>query len=663
MRAGERSDRSLRLRLLVVGGILALGFGIVIVRSLHLHLMPQGNLQWIAEKQYNAVIPMAQRRGKIVDARGRELAVSVPVKSVFADPTVILDAAAALGAIESILPLGKERSRIERRMTSHGKFAWIKRGLAPGVADKIEALNIPGIHFIEESRRVYPNGELASQLLGAVGYDAEPLAGLELTYDRYLRTTARMMTYRRDARGRIYFSPVGFDAQQNVGTVQLTIDKIIQYVTEQAVQRSAEETEAASVMAVVVEVSTGRILAMASRPTFDPNVYYKYPQSSWRNRIVTDMYEPGSIFKVLVASAAIDGHIPPSDTFDCEHGSIRIGNAVLRDHGASYGLLSMPEIIKVSSNIGAYKIARRLGKDAVAQALGRFGIGAKSTIDFPGETAGMFRADGAWQPVEFATIAFGQGVAVTPLQMAMAFAAIANGGRLMRPYVVERIVDHEGAVVYSAQPTVRQQAIASETAMTVRAMLRGVVEPGGTGTLAASSLYLVAGKTGTAQKARTDGKGYAPGKYFSSFVGLAPFEAPRIAVFVGVDEPRGRYYGGTVAGPVFRSIVEATLQYLEVPTTGAPIILAKDAPSSSPSAPGEGVNESGDERQFHALLDGDVVVPNLRGLSVRHVLRLVHELNVPVTFAGSGVVIAQKPGAGERVGERSPLHVEFAMPQ
>lgn len=659
----NRSEKRSRMRIASVAGLLVIGFGVVTARAVQLHMMQQGSLQWIAKKQYQAVIPVAKRRGKIVDARGRELAVSVPVQSIFADPSAIVDPKAALDAVETIIPLGDERPAILRRMHPDRKFAWVKRRMTPSVADRIRELKIPGIHFVEESRRVYPNGALASQVLGAVGHDAEPLAGIELAFDKYLQTTGNSMTYRRDARGRVYFSPVEFDAQDDVGTLQLTIDKIVQYITEQAVDRAFAATRAQGVMAIVIDVQTGKILAMTNRPTFNPNEYFKYPQAAWRNRLVTDTYEPGSTFKVLIAGAALESGVGPDDRFHCEQGSIRVGNAVLRDHGASYGELSMRDIIKVSSNIGAYKIAHGLGKETVARFLGAFGIGERLGVDYPGEVQGVLHPYANWQPVEFATIAFGQGVAVTPLQMATAFATIANDGVMMRPYVVERVEGKNGKVLYQGKPTEVRRVLRADTASSLRSLLRGVVGVGGTGQAAASTLYSTAGKTGTAQKVGAGSRGYTAGKYFASFVGFAPYKTPRIAVFVGVDEPQGAYYGGVVAAPVFREIIEATLQYLEIPLSLAPVIMADSGveatvvPSSIPAV------VDVDAQAFVPDDHGTLVMPDLRGLSMRHVLRLVRDVQLPIKIDGSGVAVAQRPQPGAVLRKGRAVEVEFAIPQ
>ncbi len=668
-------ERSMRMRMGCVALMLLGGFSVVVARAVHLHVSAQDNLQWIAKRQYQAVIPTSRRRAKVADAKGRELAVSVPITSMFADPSAVADPAATVNAINDVFPLGNERKEIVHRLRPGKKFAWIRRRVPVSAVEKLRALSLPGVHFVEESLRVYPNGELASQLLGAVGYDAEPLAGVELAYDKYLHSDGQDVVYQRDARGRVYFSPVSFGEQDDVGTMTLTIDKFIQYTAEQSLQRAVEAASAKGGVAIVVDVPTGKILAMANQPTFNPNDYSRYAQDTWRNRSVTDTIEPGSTFKVLVVSAALDAGMDPNRRFNCENGHIQIGSAVLHDHNP-YGLLSVADIIKVSSNIGAFKVAQEIGRERVAKTLRDFGIGSRVGVGLPGEVAGTLRREDHWQPVEFATIAFGQGVSVTPLHMAMAFQAIANNGALMRPYVVQQIVGRDGKSVLNTEPQMVRQVIRPETAATMRALLRRVVEPGGTAIKADSPLYRVGGKTGTAQKVEEGHHGYGAGKFFASFVGMAPIESPRIVVYVGLDEPKGGHFGGVIAAPVFREVVEATLQYLEVPASGTPVILTDNHNAPLPTqiavtnaSEKKSIAKSVDvapeiiDRAFVKSATGQVTVPNLTGLSMRQVIRLAGEVALPLQVKGAGVGIAQHPAPGQVLTAERSVEVEFAMPK
>lgn len=694
------ADRPSGTRFVVLATFLFCGFGAVLTRAVYLQCVDDKSLQWVAQKQSKAIIPMARKRGKILDVRGRELAVSMPVQSIFADPSAIVDVHATLDAIDQVVPLGSERELAARRMRQGKRFAWVLRRVAPESADRVRGLRLPGIHFVEENQRSYPNGMLASQLLGAVGHDAEPLAGMELAYQEHLSGKARHMIYERDARGRFFFTPVAGDVaadgahattaglasvgtaagdrdDEAVGTVVLTIDKAIQYFAEQALARGAVAAASKGAVAIVVEVETGRILAMASHPTFDPNAYADYPQDAWRMRALTDTFEPGSTFKALIVAAALDAGMPASQRFDCQRGVLRVGSHVLHD-SHPHGVLSVADIIQVSSNIGAAKIAATLGKERVGDVLRGFGIGGKSGIDFPGEAGGVLRAASRWSPVEFATIAFGQGVTVTPLQMAMAFAALAHDGWLMHPYLVEQVRSGSGEIVHQGAPQPVRQVVSPKTATLMRTLLQRVVEVGGTGRAAASPRYPTAGKTGTAQKVVEGRKGYAAGKYFSSFVGMSPVVQPKIVVFVGLDEPKGAYYGGAVAAPIFREIVEATLQYLEVPSTDAPVLLAEDpdgaaavadrrSPVHGDQAPGANRRSSvpsGELAVGFVREDGDrVIVPNLVGLSLREVLRLTSEVPVALKVKGAGRAVTQSPLPGAVLSAARGVEVEFGLPE
>lgn len=644
--------------MLGVGGTMALVFCVVAIRAADLHLREQESLQWVAKKQYRAVIPTAPRRGKILDAKGHDLAIDVPVVSIYADPRAIGDPEATLAQVQQILPLGGEAKEIARRLRQGKKFVWIRRRVDAPVAERMRAMKIRGIYLVEETKRLYPNGALASQLLGAVGYDAEPLGGLESAFNRYLASARSEAVYQRDARGRVFYSTVA--APRDLANVELTVDKVIQYYAETALVNAVVAAQARSGVAVVVEVATGRVLAMASMPSFDPNDYSKYDQARWRNRAVTDSYEPGSTFKVFIAAAALEAGMDPERKFDCERGQMTIGDAVLHDHDP-YGMLSVRDIIRVSSNIGALKIAQTIGRTGFGAMLQAFRIGQPTGVDFPGEVAGVLRDPTSWQPVEMATIAFGQGVTTTPLQMTMSFAAIANGGRVMRPYLVERIRRDDGTVVYEGKPEVAATPIRPETARVLTEMLTRVVEKGGTGVKAASAAYPVAGKTGTAQKV-TEGTGrYAGGKYYASFIGFAPADAPRIAVYVGIDEPKGPHFGGVVAAPVFREIVEATLQYQNVPGLHSPMVVMHRQPPNAPTPESRGQNP---DSAFFAPAGGDrVTVPSLIGLPIREVVRRAGASGVRVRVAGMGLAVEQHPAAGGVLAQGDTLAVRCAVPE
>jgi len=659
-RTVERDDKTRSAkRVYAVGALFACLFGVLACRAVSFHIKDNENLERVALRQYRTAVRDSTRRGKILDASGRELAIDVTAESVFANPQEIENPVTASEKLAA--SLGVERSKLLDKLTSRRKFVWIKRRAGDEEVKVVKGLGMKGIYTMRESKRSYPNGAVGAQVLGAVGYDAAPLGGLELFYDDILSSSARSGEMKRDARGHLYLSPADEDESGDLKNIVLTIDKTLQYIAEQALERGVRAARAKGGEAIVVDVKTGAVLAMSNIPTFDPNRYGKFPLSHWRNSAVVEPHEPGSTFKVISTAAALDsGQVRTDDEFDCENGKIKIGKDIIRD-AHPHETLSFADIIKVSSNIGAYKVAEKLGPRRLHQAIMRFGFGEETGVDLPGETAGIVSNYKSWSPVQFATVAFGQGIAATSLQMAMAFAAIANDGKLMRPYIVARVTDAEGNTIESTEPQMRGRAVSEKTAATMVRLLKRVVEEGGTGVLAASYDYPVAGKTGTAQKVNPRTGTYAKNKYFASFVGFAPADDPRVAVFVGLDEPKGEYYGGQVAAPVFKSIVEQTLRYLKVPATlvasagSAPVLppLGEIADMPAPAS----ANDEGRQVTRH---DGEYWrIPDLTGLTMRGVLAASGDANIEWKFLGSGVAVRQIPEAGSLVRAGDKCVVEF----
>jgi cell division protein FtsI (penicillin-binding protein 3) len=649
-----RREERIRFRIKLVTIGVGIVFLIVIGRSVELHCIKNSALGWIASKQYQAVIPQSSRRGRILDRGGKELALSLPVPSVYADPRMVSLSDDEKKGLSALLDM--DAKELSGKLKSPRKFVWLKRMVDRSKAEELK--NYQGIFTIEESKRFYPNGELASQVLGAVGMESDALAGIEMASNKFLSSKKQDAVYRRDARGKFYLSPVAYQEQDDVADVYLTIDKQIQFAADNALKKAVTTANAKGGTAIVMEVATGAILAMSNMPTFDPNNYSKFSQDSWRNRAITDTIEPGSTFKVLIASAGLDsGVVTPDSKFDCENGAITVGKAVLHDHNP-YGVLSVRDIIKVSSNIGALKIAREIGKNRLYDYLKNFGIGQRTGIDYPGEVGGIVRSPDTWQPVELGTIAFGQGISVTPIQMTAAFAAIANDGKRMRPYVISQIVNNQGIPIVRSIPTPVGTPINKEVADAVVGMLEGVVGEGGTGTKAASKEYQVAGKTGTAQKV-TEGSGrYAAGKYYASFIGIAPSNAPKVVIFVGLDEPRGAYYGGAVSAPVFKEIAEATLKFMEVPSAISKVVTASEGVTSNVT---EAAIQNAN-RRFQKVGSDSFSVPDLRGISMRDVATAVGQANIKLKFDGSGVAVDQSPTAGGTIRENETFRVSFRQP-
>ncbi|MBI4126710.1 MAG: penicillin-binding protein 2, partial [Deltaproteobacteria bacterium] len=502
----------MRTRIATVAALFAIGFGILLCRALVFHLAPNAKLEKVALRQYRTAVRESTRRGKILDAVGRELAINIQVESLYANPRAITNPSDTATKLARILKL--QRPRLEERLRSKRKFEWIKRRLTSDEARIVKALNLPGVFTMHESKRAYPNGKLASTILGAVGLDAEGLAGMELVYDDLLISRSTPGRYARDARGHLYLSPTDVENERRLAHIQLTIDQTLQYIAEDELESGVKSAFARGGVVVAVDPMTGAILAMASTPRFDPNHYADFDPSTWKNRAVTDSFEPGSTLKAMIVAAALDDlRVTPEQVFDCERGEMRIGSEVIHDTH-SHGKLSVADIVKVSSNIGAAKIARTFSRQELQATMARFGFGHSLGIELPGEAAGILPRKAAWSELTQATVAFGQGISATPLQMTMAFVSMANGGELLRPGLVKRAVDVNGDEVKVFERQVLSRPLKPETARLMTHLLEAVVKEEGTGTLAASPEYPVAGKTGTAQKVDPNLGVYADGKYY-----------------------------------------------------------------------------------------------------------------------------------------------------
>ena len=449
-------------------------------------------------------------------------------------------------------------------------FAWVKRQASPVELERLRELNVRGIGTVSELRRFYPHGRMAASVIGFAGIDSQGLEGIELAYDRYLRGPTAEMSVERDARGRKFLA-AGLDGEmpRQGANVTLTLDSSLQYVAERELDRRVAETRAKGGLVLMLDPRRGEILALAQNPAFDPNRRIGIAPELRRNRAVADAYEPGSTMKGLLAAAALEHRsVTVADRFFCENGHYGFAGHTIHDHHG-YGWLTFPEILQVSSNIGATKVGERLGAKAYYQTLRAFGVGAPTGVDLAGEQAGILRPLLAWKPIDLATASFGQGVAVTPLQLAAAYAALANGGILMRPYIVKRIVDENGEELVANQPTVVRRVVSEATAEQVTKILEGVIAAKGTAPLAAVPGLKIAGKTGTAQKVDFDRGGYSRGR-IASFVGYFPADDPQLVMLVIIDEPQTTIWGGTAAAPAFRAIAVAAAERIGVqPDTSA----------------------------------------------------------------------------------------------
>lgn len=555
-------SKFIRLRILIVGLVFAAGFALIGGKALLLQLT-QGS--WLSKKasgQVEESLRSVGKRGTIFDRRGREMAVSIDVTSIAARPGRVKEADATARELAGIFK--KPAAEMKTKLASGKPFVWLKRQATPKEVEAVRRLRPAGIEFISETNRFYPNRTLAAHVVGFTGMDGKGLEGVEFFYDSHLRGTDMSSWGRRDALGNRFQSEPPADEAASGKNLILTLDQGVQFAAETALNDAVAASRARSGMAVVMEPHTGAILALALSPSFNPNAYEEAKKPLWRNRAVTDPFEPGSTLKIFVAAAALEHtSLSPKTTFDCENGTYRIGRHTVHDVHR-YGVLSLADIIKFSSNIGAAKIGEKVGPEKLHKTLRMFGFGEKTGIDSPAETAGVLMAARKWKEIDTAAISFGHGVSVSAIQLISSVAAIANDGVLMRPRVVQAITDRQGQILQQFDPEPIRQAVSRSTARALKEILRTVMLPGGTGTQAALDGYTACGKTGTARKVDENGQ-YANDRHVASFIGFAPAEEPRIAVLVVIDEPKGQIYGGAVAAPVFRKIAQSTLNYLNVP--------------------------------------------------------------------------------------------------
>ncbi len=549
------------LRIAIVGILFSLFFATIGAKAVYLQVYCGTWLSQKAASQYESIVKSSGKRGKIYDKNLREMAVSVDVTSIAAHPAQIDDVKKTAALLAKVLKI--DRNALCRKLSSDKKFVWIKRQVTPKEGEAVRRLDMAGIDFIPEHNRFYPSKITAAQVLGFTDIDDQGIEGLEFYYDNYLQGKTSKSMVLKDALGR------GFDAEQKTflnysgNNLILTIDRTIQYIAENELSKTVEAFSATSGIAIVMVPKTGAILALAHVPFFNPNMVNKYNQEFWRNRVITDPFEPGSTMKIFSAAAAIEsGSCSPNSIFFCENGAYKIGRNVVHD-AHKYGWLSLQQIIKHSSNIGAIKFIETTGPETLYKTLRGFGFGEKTGIDCPGESGGSLAPYQRWTKLDTGAISFGQGISVTALQLITATCAIANDGILMKPYIVQAITDQNGRLIKSYIPKKIRQAVSSRTAHTVKRLMQTVVTEGGTGVNAAIEGYSVCGKTGTAQKIDQKGE-YTKDKFVSSFVGFLPAEKPEVAILIAIDEPQKSHYGGVVAAPAFRNIAQKIIDYMNI---------------------------------------------------------------------------------------------------
>ena len=674
-----------RVRLVLVAAVLVLAAGRIMARGWEIQITKKDDYTRKAREQQLRTVQLPPSRGAILDRNGNELAISVMVPSVYATPDEIKDPLKAAALLSGAL--GAPQEELQPKLQSGKSFIWIRRRVTHELADAVKALDLPGVHITYESKRFYPHKRLAAHVLGFGGYDAEGLEGIELYFNRELMGPQTVITGLRDAMGRMIFSEgLSEDGVGQENKIILGIDKTIQGIAEQELEEFAKLFETGAASIVVVRPKTGEILAMANYPSFNPNLYWKAGPSDRRNRAITDRFEPGSTMKVFTMAAALDaGTVKLTDLFYCHDGEFKVDDLVIRDaHRDEW--LSPIQILQRSSNIGITKVAFQTGKVQLYKILKRFGYGEKTGIPFPGETGGMLRHYSQWYNVDFASHSYGHGIGVSVLQLAMAVSAIANGGKLLKPILVKKIVSSKGTTVKEFQPTLVRKVIEPKTARILAKMMVAVTQEGGTGMEAAIDGFLVSGKTGTAQKPDTISGGYTKDRWIASFVGFVPTEDPQIAMAIMFDEPLINYYGGVVAAPLFRRVAEKALRHLGVTPKMAPKDTglkpqetAAAAPGAAPAGGAAGVagdpsaagiqpaaeGESPVEApqapgEAPAACTGDCVgVPAFTGLSLPAAINLSLETGVTIKVVGSGRARGQSVPAGASVPRGSGVTVQF----
>jgi cell division protein FtsI (penicillin-binding protein 3) len=653
---------------------------IVGLRLVQLQITRHTDLSTRAKNQQLGTVETSPTRGLLLDRKGRELARSVDTESFYADPREIQNVTETARKISSVTDLNKDEliTKISTAKESNKKFIWLIRRLELQKATQLDAMALDGVYSRTEPKRYYPNASLASHVLGFVGTDEIGLSGVEQVYNEKIRGEGGKVYMERDGskQRRVFDS---YEVQPLPGqTVVLTIDHTIQFRTEQVLSEAVKRAHAKSGSAIVMDPHTGEILAMANAPTFDPNQPGKDAPEVRSNWALQNIYEPGSTFKIVPYAAAIEkGLVTPDDKINCQMGEITIAGRLIHDH-KPFGVLTVADALAQSSNVGAIKLALLAGNESIYDYSRRLGFGSRTGIDLPGESPGIFRSLSRWEPSSIGSIAMGQEIGVTPLQMAVAYSVLANGGNWVKPHVVREMRSPDGSVLFRAQPEMRP-ALKADTVEKLRSMMEGVTLRG-TAKLAQVEGYTAAGKTGTAQKIDPKTRAYSATKHIGSFVGFAPVNNPAVVIIVVIDEPQGAYHGGDVAAPVFREIAEQILPELnvtpDVQTKGASELIAETYKPSPQEIQQAIQNEqqreatlpkvaaksfSGRTREvvLTAATQRAPLMPDLRGQSVMDVWRTCAQLGLKLEAKGEGRAMRHSPAAGAEVSSGQTVRVEF----
>ncbi len=696
------SSTSIRVHRLVLVYTLVLAWTLGIgARLVYLQGFEAPKYRTLANEQQSGFVEISSRRGEIRDRRLDDLAISVTADSLYAQPPQIKR---VLEAAQSLAPiLGLKAGEIHKKLLTNRDFVYLGRKLPPEQIQAVRQLNIEGLGFQKENKRIYPGGDLACHVLGFVGIEDEGLSGLEYLYNDALKGAKTRVPLRLNAR-RETFERLSDVRLSDGHTIVLNLDRSIQFAAEQVLKETVEKSRASNGSAIVMDPNNGEILAIASYPVFDPNDYRSSDEEARRNRAILEIYEPGSTFKIITLAAVLnEGLADPDEEIDCRVGTLRLAGKVYREAHNSYGTLTFKQVLAKSSNVGTIKFGLRLGEDRFYNYIQRFGFGTKTGIELPGEQAGLLRPPSEWSKISIGAISIGQEIGVTPIQMLRAMAVIGNGGYLAEPRLVRQILSASGDVEYRPEPK-RVRILNENTVARMKEALAMVVNEG-TGRHASLNGYTSAGKTGTAQKF-INGQ-YSHEKFVASFVGFAPLLEPRLAAIVVIDEPQGSYYGGTVAAPAFSRIMERALMYLNVPQD-RPISPEDKQPGGPPPEPGlerarglvmaqnggrlaappdpavSGESNLAEESEGPENLEETVLsiignkeltspvgnlvtvntdslqLPDFTGWNLRDVAREGARLGLRMKISGAGTAVAQRPPAGSRVARQAVCEVYFS---
>jgi cell division protein FtsI (penicillin-binding protein 3) len=655
------SKKWLRFRIFTLLVLFLILFVALISRAFQIQVLSGESLKSIAERQHIKTLHIESERGIVFDRNGEKLAASVLLDSVCADPSKIGNSSETATSLASILKVDKDT--ILKKLSGSKNFCWLARKISPDQAATVEALNIDGVFLTKEPKRFYPNGELAGRLIGFVGLDSTGLEGLELKYEDYLKGSPEKLIWARDAKGKRLYPRVENTPNKKKESYNLilTIDSRIQHLVESKLNEAITSKGAKGGFAVVMDPKTGEILALADQPGFDPNKFGSYLVGKGKNKVITDCFDPGSTFKPFLAAGALEeGVIKETDRLNCENGTYTIADRVIHEaNKKKYGALTFRDVIKYSSNIGCVKISEKLGKEKFYEYITKFGFGSKTGIDLPGEVGGLLRPSHNWTRVDMSTIAFGQGISVTAIQLITALSAIANQGILMKPYIVRAVVDKKGQVVKKFTPTPVRTVISISTAKRMTAILTNVVgDDDGTGKKAQIMSVSVAGKTGTSQKFDFSRRAYSSERVRTSFMGFFPAEDPQVAILITLDEPQRDRWGGLAAAPVFKNIGEQILTCFKTNIRETPLPVPEDKKINSNvkiklvSLP-EVVN-----RQIVA--EDDSVMPDFRGMNMRDALKKAKEKGIEIQVMGSGWAISQEPKSGAAISSQRTCAIHFS---